>query len=514
MKFRVFVVLVLAIGLALPGSAAGAVTKSTISIGHRVYVDGRQTSAPTAAPGEQVVFSGAATFTKGRVVVLQRYSAGAWREVVRRPAGSTWRIAVPAPSPGRHSYRALALRTKWSAGARSATRVLTVVRASISFSALAKVEAGRLLTVRGAAVPARSGHLVQLWEQRGNRWVPIADTVQSATGTYTMRIRAGTRGRHTYRAVTLAADGRHGVRSATKVVTTVGPSTPGIRSTYLADVTPLGALDDLYGQGSPYDTGTFLIGARPYPRSVRTTSNRFSYELGADASTFLTALTVVSVKRGGQRYKGPRLFELSVDGDLRLRRFVKDGQALPVRMDVRGKRVVTIRSFDSGLLDLGPGSDVLLGTPFVTSQVLTERSVDSGTALSELRPTARTGAAVATDQLVDGVSRTLYGGSLLLTASQLTSVTGSVEYDVGGVYSRLTGVPGVTGEASTDLTGRVRVFGDGTVLATLPARLDRRDLASVDITGVQRLRIELVSDAPTQFWNYGWYVAFADPRLT
>lgn len=203
-----------------------------------------------------------------------------------------------------------------------------------------------------------------------------------------------------------------------------------------------------------------------------------------------------------------------MDGDLRVRRFVKDGQALPLRVDVRGKRVVTIRSFDRGGLDNGLGSDVLLGTPIVTSQVLTERSVDSGTALSELRPTVRTGAAVATDQLVDSVYGTLHGGSLLLTASQLTSVTGSVEYDVGGVYSRLTGIPGVTGEASTDLTGRVRVYGDGTVLATLPARLDRRDLASVDITGVQRLRIELVSDAPTQFWNYGWYVAFADPRLT
>lgn len=77
-------------GLVLPGSAS-AVTRSSISISAHVYLSGPPsftqgpTSRPTAVPGEQVVVSGTVTRSSGRVVVLQRLVAGAWREVARRP---------------------------------------------------------------------------------------------------------------------------------------------------------------------------------------------------------------------------------------------------------------------------------------------------------------------------------------------------------------------------------------------------------------------------------------------
>ena len=105
---RLLVVLALALGLVLPTSPeAMALTRSTIRIDS---VDGF-VAARATAPGERVVFDGGVTRSTGRVVVLQRFSGGAWREVGRRAARNSWQIAVSAPAPGRYSYRAVAYRT-------------------------------------------------------------------------------------------------------------------------------------------------------------------------------------------------------------------------------------------------------------------------------------------------------------------------------------------------------------------------------------------------------------------
>ena len=378
---RLLVVLALALGLVLPTSPeAMALTRSTIRIDS---VDGF-VAARATAPGERVVFDGGVTRSTGRVVVLQRFSGGAWREVGRRAARNSWQIAVSAPAPGRYSYRAVALRTTSATSAVSATRVLTVVRPSIRHSSAPTVEVGRLLTITGVAVPARASRMVQLWELRGPRWVALADTSQSTSGTFALRIRAGTIGRHTYRVVTRAANNRFDVRSVTKVVTTVRASTSGVRATYLADVTPLGALVGQDDQGSLYGISRATIAGRAYVKSVRTASRRLSYELGAGASTFGTALSLAPVTRV-TNLPGPRLFEVRVDGVLRVRRFIAVGQAVPVTLDVRGKKVVSIASTSGDPIE---ASDVLLATPVVTSEVRPERGVDAGLPLSDVRPAA------------------------------------------------------------------------------------------------------------------------------
>lgn len=503
---RVLVVLVLLAGLIAPGSAAGAVTRSSITITARVYVDGVQTSAPTAMPGEQVVLAGTVTYAKGRIVVLQRHVDGAWREVSRRAASGTWRFPILAPAPGAYRYRVVALATYWHGSVISQPRTLTVVKPSISLASASSAEAGRLVTFTGAAVPARPGHPVQLWELRGARWTPLASAKQSATGGFTMRLRAGTVGAHTYRAVTLAPTNWFDIRSRGRTVTTTEAA--GVRSTYLSDVTPL--LHD--PAAASYVVDAITVGGRSYPKSIHTSAPLLSYQLGADAGSLGTAIALKAATRDAIAYAGDRLVEVRVDGVLRLRRFIQDDQVVPLTLDLRGKQVLTIRSYDRGPLDLGFGSDLVLVTPVVSSAARSERGVDLTTSLSELIPRARS-AAIKTNQVIDSASQTLYGGSVVLPASNVSETIGAVEYVLGGAYARLTGVPAVTGEATNRHTGRVEVYGDGALLATLPARFNRRDLATVDVSGVQRLRLKLVADPPAEGWTFSWAVAFADPRL-
>jgi len=62
------------------------------------------------------------------------------------------------------------------AGAATPTSPAHVAGPSIRFTAPTSVRAGALLTVTGAGSPAVYGRSVQLWEQRGNGWVAVADT--------------------------------------------------------------------------------------------------------------------------------------------------------------------------------------------------------------------------------------------------------------------------------------------------------------------------------------------------
>lgn len=510
-RCRFLVVLVLALGLLVPPSTAVALTRSSSTISALIYVDGAPTSLPAAMPGEQVVFSGSMSPRGPRVVVLQVYVAGAWHEVARKTASGTWSFSVRAPAPGTRPYRVALVRTASALAVSSPTVLLSVVRPTISGSSVDRVEAGRLLTITGRATPARTGHVVRLWEQRGRRWVPIADTRQDAAGAFTLRIRAGALGRHVYREVTLDGLNRFSTRSAPHVVTTLKPSAPGVRSTFLADVTPLSALIGPAQGRADFTTATMTLAGRQYAKSVRTPSYRFSYELGADASSFATALALAPVAAGAPNTS--RLVEVRVDRTVRVRRFITSGQVLPIVLDVRLAKVVTIQSWDRGPLDLELGPDLVLGRPVVTSAALAERNANQGTVLSDLRPSA-VSAGMATNQVVGSYLTRLYGGSLTLSAATAVTASGNADYVLLGAFTRLSGFVGLTGETDPSLTGTVKVFGDGRLLASVPARAGTPKAISVDIAGVQKLHLEFVADLPRQTWGHTWYVMLGDPRVT
>ena len=510
-RSRLLVVLMLALGLLVPPSTAVALTRSTSTISARIYVDGTPTSLPAAMPGEQVVFSGSMSPPGARVVVLQVYVAGAWHEVARKTASSAWRFSVRAPAPGTRPYRVVLARTATALSVSSPMVRLSVVRPAISGTSVDRVEAGRLLTITGHATPARTGHVVRLWEQLGRSWVPVSDARQDAAGAFTLRIRAGALGRHVYREVTLDADNRFSTRSAPHVVTTLKPSTAGARSTFLADVTPLSALVGP-AQGRPdYTSATVTLAGRQYVKSVRTPAYNFSYQLGADASSFATAIALAPAAAGAPNTS--RLVEVRVDRTVRVRRFLSSGQVLPIVLDVRLAKVVTIQSWDRGPLDLELGPDLVLGRPVVTSAMLAERNANQGSVLSDLRPSA-VSAGMATGQVVGSYQTRLYGGSLTLSASNAVTATGGADYVLLGAFTRLSGFVGLTGETDPTLTGSIEVLGDGRLLAALPARAGTPKAISVDVAGVQKLHLKFIADLPRQSWGHTWYVTFGDPRVT
>jgi hypothetical protein len=386
---------------------------------------------------------------------------------------------------------------------------------SITMRVPARVEAGRVLTVSGVARPARASARVQLWELRNRQWVAIAESAQAKDGTFTVRMRAGHLGRHTYRVATQDSEGTFSVWSPGAGVTTVRQSTPGVRSTRLAATTPLGGGVGQSNDGPLYVTGTFSINGRRYPNSVRTVSGHFSYELGAAAATFGAAIALAPVRRGHHVHRGPRLVEIRVDDVVRVRQFLRDGQAFPVRLDVRGKRVVHIKSTYYGShIVFDPGSDVLLGTPVVTSQVWSERGAMTETALSNLRPVAVEGA-VKFDHVVGSNQQELLGGTMWIQGPSRGTTTGSVTYAVNGRYRRLVAVPGIFGETVPTLTGRVRLTGDGRLLADLPALIRSYRRSTVNVTGVRRLRIDLVATHDSEVGTvYAWDFVLGDPRLS
>ncbi|MBC7638609.1 MAG: hypothetical protein H7231_02380 [Rhodoferax sp.] len=493
---------------------ASARARTGLTIAAHVYVDGLRTAAPTAVPGEQVVLTGSITPAGRRVVVLQVDVAGTWREVGRRAASGGWRFAVVAPAPGRHRYRVVAPRTTAAAAGVSPERVVQVQRPAVTLGAPGRVRDGGLLVLTGAAQQARPGHGVRLLERRGAQWVLLAATAQGAAGEFALRVPVPEPGVHLYRVLTTQPDGRFGVTSPDVAVRVVSGPASGHPSTYLADITPLIAgRPELSGYPS-YGVGSMRVAGRAYPRGIRTGFADVSFDLGAGAASLGTALTLLPFTNNGFRSSGARLVEVRVDGRLRLRRFVKDGEVVPLTLDVQGARTLAVRSLDRGPLDVSFGSDLVLVTPVLSPTPAAELGVDSATSLSELRPVAVEGA-VATNALVDSTFRTLYGGSLqVVNARAPVAVAGAVEYDLAGAFTRLTGVPAVTLQADGDATtGTVNVLGDGVVLATLPARASGREPAVVDVTGVQRLRIELLTSPSPPGWTHDWAVALADPRL-
>ncbi|HEX8497379.1 MAG TPA: hypothetical protein VF661_09310 [Actinomycetales bacterium] len=433
----------------------------------------------------------------------------------------------------------------------AATAVAPATRA-ITVTAPSTVRSGDVVTMSGRATPVRPGFTVSLWELRGKGWEPVAETTQSPTGTFVLRARADSVGRHSYRAVTTALSRpRYDPRTKgpVRVVTTL-PSRPGAAVTYLGLTDPVGGVVDAFGDyyvpgrsgsattGPSTVGGTATLGRRAYPRSLRTTSRSITWSVGGDATTFSATLGLVAVRRGSTLFTGTRVVEVVVDGITRVRRTMEAGEVLPVVIDLRGHRYVTVSAESRGWLPQPVAADLVVGTPMVSDTVRPERGVVVGQPLTNLyaemddAPAAAPAEGSGPQPLVDGwvepatvgssslrgrrFRHALFGGSLVavpMVDDPPPGVVAQMRYPLNGRWTRLTGRPAYwpAGLSRTGLSGRVELYGDGRLLASLAAAVaDVPALRSVDVTGVQTLDVRFVSDH-----SVGRdLLALADPRLT
>lgn len=361
------------LALLLPMQPAAALVGGRPTITAEVYVDGRATTYPTARPGEQVVLSGRLAVGPARPVALQRWASGAWREVARQVAVDRWRLSVVAPAPGTYSYRVVALADGRTPAATSPVRTVTIVAPSVT-AAAGVLERSGLRSFTGAVSPARPGQRVRLWQLRGSRWQVLAQTTQATGGVFTMRVPAGPAGSRAYRVATTGGDGQFSVRSAPEVVAAVRlpPDTGG--STYLADVTPFA--EQLVGSAgvAPYVVSTADVRGTLRPKSVHTSAGILGYDVEGAASVG-TVLGLLPVQREVM-HRGPRMLEVGVDGRVRLRRVLADGDLVPLVVDVRGAHLLTFRTVPQPDATAMPPSDLVLVTPLASTRVRTERGVD------------------------------------------------------------------------------------------------------------------------------------------
>jgi hypothetical protein len=174
-----------------------------------------------------------------------------------------------------------------------------------------------------------------------------------------------------------------------------------------------------------------------------------------------------------------------------------------------------ISTGEGSICCVGNGSLLVLGTPVVTSAVLSERGTVRGTPLSNLRPTAVIGP-IRLDRVEGDSSRELLGGSIRLDVAAVPPpgkiIMGSVAYRLNGAYTRLVGVPSTFGENQGPAW--VRVHGDGRLLTDswVPRWSFRR--SAIDVTGIRLLRIELLARTDPTGGGLGWRVVWADGRLT
>lgn len=486
--------------------------EAALTIGSGVRVGGRLLTDTPALRRDPVVVSGTLATRVPRTIVLQRFAAGAWREVARGTATARWSLTVQAPAPGSYRYRATAPAAGSLGTLLSAEHVVPVVAGSVTVAPAASARVGRLRRVSGVAVPARPGRPVQLWElvtgTRGSTWLPLAQTTEDAAGRFVVQLPAGRVGRHTYRAAVADALGHFVFRSPPAVTATAsGPAA----SSYLADVTPLLTRGPDDAGRVPTSTVTSIVVAgRPRTRSLHTSAHSLAFDVQGFAGV-ATSLSLLPVQRQ-VLHRGSRLVEVRVDGRLRLRRFLTDGQVVPLALDVRGARTLSLRSVDGGVAERGPGSDLVLLTPVATTVSRPEVGVDAAASLSELTASSR-GGPVRTGQVVGEPSSELLGGSVSLPAAR-DGGTGAVTYDLAGRFTTLTGVPLLSGRTCSCVSGRVLLYGDGRLLTTLQALTPAPVRRTVDVTGVRALRVQLVADPPRRPWPQAWAVTLADPRLT
>ena len=121
----------------------------------------------------------------GRVTVGRTHRAGRWFAMRRGLVAAAVAVAIMLGAVPASAQPAMTSAVTSIAAA--------TIEPAITMRAPATVEAGRLLTVVGRARPPQLGAPVQLWELRGRRWVPIAQSAQAKDGTFTLRLRPRSR---------------------------------------------------------------------------------------------------------------------------------------------------------------------------------------------------------------------------------------------------------------------------------------------------------------------------------
>lgn len=174
-----------------------------------------------AAPAESVVFSGRVSpVAPGRRVLLQR-SGSSWSTVtsVTTTASGAYSASVRAGAAGsRTSWRAVAPVAGTTPQAISATRTLSVVRATLSLAAPASAETRLAFSLAGSGNPVRAGRTVVVQRLSGRSWIEVGRAVEAANGRYSVRTSLSGAGRFSFRAVAVSWRGAASVVSVTRLV--------------------------------------------------------------------------------------------------------------------------------------------------------------------------------------------------------------------------------------------------------------------------------------------------------
>jgi len=206
-------VLAMVSSLGAVSSAQAAVVKVTLSL-----------SPSTAIRGESVKATGRVPGAVSRPVWVQRKSGTRWVTLVKAKTTrtGTYTTRFKAPAVGSYSVRTLAPRVTIARKVRaqyvSSVRTLKVVAQTASVSMPATLVAAKTATATLTFRPVRSGRAVALQVWRPAGWAAVATGKQSATGTASFTMRAGTPASYAYRAWTAARSGAPGFASRTKTL--------------------------------------------------------------------------------------------------------------------------------------------------------------------------------------------------------------------------------------------------------------------------------------------------------
>jgi hypothetical protein len=131
---------------------------------------------------------------------------------------------VPQPTQGTFVYRVKKLAAAGRSVAYSPS-ITVVVGQPFTVTAKAKaktIKVGKKITISGRVAPrvsARKDRTVQLQVASGTTWKKVASTKTSASGRYSLTIKAKRKGTYEYRVVKTSAGGRPAASSPTVAIT-------------------------------------------------------------------------------------------------------------------------------------------------------------------------------------------------------------------------------------------------------------------------------------------------------
>src|SRR6185436_14177371 len=192
-------------------SAQAAAAKATLSL-----------SPSTAIRGEMVKATGRVPGAVSRPVWVQRKSGTRWVTLVKAKTTGTYTTRFKAPAIGSYSVRTFAPRVTIARTIRAqyviSAKRLKVVAQTATLSMPATLVTAKTATATLTFRPVRAGRAVALQVWRSGAWAAVANGKQSATGTASFTMRAGTPASYAYRAWTAARSGAPGFASRTKTL--------------------------------------------------------------------------------------------------------------------------------------------------------------------------------------------------------------------------------------------------------------------------------------------------------